>query len=99
MTEILSESWRSCQSDKLTAYKENYKSSFPIREKSEDLLKVPSLDDIVETFLIKRFSTKACFRRTRSLHTQHLREIERLAYQGQLAAKIGISITVYMHKL
>lgn len=97
-TEILSESWRSCQPDKMTAYKENYKSSVPIHEKSEDLLKVPSLDDIVETFLIKRFSTKACCKRARSLHTQHLREIERLAYQGQLAAKIGISISVYMQQ-
>ena len=96
--EILSESWRFCQPDKLTAYKENYKSFFPVHENSEDLLKAPSLDDIVGTFFIKKFSTKACFKRARSLHTQHLKEIERLAYQGQLAAKTGISISVYMQQ-
>lgn len=96
--DILSESWRCSQPDKLTAYKENYKASFPVNEKSEELLKVPSLDDIVETFLIKRFSTKACFKRARSLHTTHLREIERLAYQAQLASKIGISINVYLQQ-
>ena len=62
------------------------------------MLTVPSLGDIVETLLIKRFSTKTCLKRARSLHTQHLKEIERLVYQGQLAAKIGISVSLYMQQ-
>ena len=49
--DILLESWRSSQPDRLTAYKEHYKSSFPLHDKSEEVLKVPSLDDIVESFL------------------------------------------------
>lgn len=97
-TETLSQSWRTEQPDKLTAYKENFKSSFPLNEKTEEFLKVPSLDDIVETFLIKRFSNKACFKRARSLHTQHLKEMERLAYQTQVAAKQGIAANLYMQQ-
>lgn len=97
-SDTLSQSWRTEQPDKLTAYKENYKSNFPLQEKTEEFLKIPSLDDIVETFLIKRFSTKACFKRARSLYTQHLKEIEKLAYQGQVAAKVGITVNLYMQQ-
>lgn len=66
-SDTLAQSWRTEQPDKLTAYRENYKSHFPLQDKTEEFLKVPSLDDIVETFLIKRFSTKACFKRAKSL--------------------------------
>ena len=96
--DTLSQSWRTKQPDKLTASKENYKSNFPLQEKAEEFLKVPSLDDSVETFLIKCFSSKACFKRARSLHTQHLKEIEKLAYQGQVAAKLGITVNLYMQQ-
>ena len=61
-------------------------------------MKVPSLDDTVETFLIKRLSSKACFKRAKSLHTQHWTEIERIAYQTQVAAKLGISVNLYMQQ-
>lgn len=97
-TDTLSQSWRTDQPDKLTAYRENFKAAFPLNEKTEEFLKVPSLDDIVETFLIKRFTSKACFKRTRSLHTQHLKEIEKLAYQAQVAAKQGIIATLYVQQ-
>ena len=49
----------------------------------------------METFLIKRHSTRAVFKRNRSLYTQHLKEIERLAFQGQTAARMGIIISLY----
>ena len=61
-------------------------------------MKVPSFDDIVETFMIKRFSTKACFKRARCLQTHHLKEIEKLAYQAQVAAKLGITVNLYMQQ-
>ena len=35
------------------------------------------------------------FKRNRSLYTQHLKEIERLAFQGQTAAGMGIFISLY----
>ena len=57
-TDILLESWRSSLPDRLTAYKEHYESSFPLHEKSDFFFKIPSLDDIVEGFLIKRVSPK-----------------------------------------
>ena len=97
-TGILLESWRSSEPDRLTAYSEHYKSSFPLHEKSEQFLKVPSLDDIEESFLIKRFSSKACFRRARALQTTHLREIEKLGYQRHIAAKTGMTIVLYMQQ-
>ena len=59
-------------------------------------MKVPSLDDIVKSFLIKRFSSKVCLRRARALHITHLREIEKLVYQRQIAAKTGMASVLYM---
>ena len=97
-TDILNESWRISAPVKLTAYKEAYKGSFPVHEKAEEMLKVPSLDDIVETFLIKRLSGKATFKRSRSLFTQQWKEIERLAFQGQTAARMGIVISLYVQQ-
>ena len=94
-TDILLESRRSSQPDRLTSYKELYKSSLPLHEKSEEFLKVPSLGDIEESFLINRFSSKACFRRAIALHTTQLREIEKLGYQGHIAAK---AIVLYMQQ-
>ena len=79
----------------LSEYKESYRNSFPVHKNAEEGLKFPSLDDIVETFLIKRHSTRAVFKRNRSLYTQHLKEIERLAFQGQTAARMGIFISLY----
>ena len=32
------------------------------------------------------------------MHTQHWKEIERIAYQTQVAAKLGISINLYMQQ-
>ena len=58
-TEILNEFWRIKAPSELSAYKDSYISSFPVNEKSEDMLKVLSLDDIIETFLIGRYSSKS----------------------------------------
>ena len=57
--------------------------------------RVPSLDDIMEHFLIKRHSGKATFKRARSLFTADLKEMERLTFQGQTAACMGIIISLY----
>ena len=97
-SDILNESWRISAPIKLTAYRDAYKSSFPVHEKVEDMLKLPSLDDIVEHFLIKRHSGKATFKRSRSLFTQHWKEIEKLAFQGHSAARMGIVISLYVQQ-
>ena len=94
-TDILNESWRINMPYRLTAYRDSYKSSFPVHEKSEEFLKVPSLGDMDEHFLIKRHSGKATFKRSRSLFTPHLKEMERLAFQEQSAARMGIVMSLY----
>ena len=78
--DILNVSWRISTPSRLTAYTDSYQNSFPEHERSEEFLKVPSLDDIVEHFLIKRHSGKATFKWARSLFTAHLKEMERLAF-------------------
>ena len=82
----------------MMANRDNYKSSFPLNDKTEEILKVSSLDDIVEIFLIKHFATKACFKRARCLQSHRLKEIEKSAYQAQVAAKLGITVNLYMQK-
>ena len=62
---------------RLTVYRDSYKNSFPVHERSEEFLKVPSLDDIVEHFLIRRHSGKATFKWARSLFTAYLKEMEK----------------------
>ena len=44
---ILNESWRIAALIKLSAYKDGYRKSFPVNETSEEMLNVPSLDDII----------------------------------------------------
>ena len=53
---ILNGSWHSSDPDKLTAYKDEYKVSFPVQTKSQDTLKVPVLDDLLEPLLRKQHS-------------------------------------------
>ena len=95
-SDVLNESWRIKAPNDLSAYKDSYRSSFPVNEQSVDMLQVPSLDDIVETFLIRRHSQKTTFQMAKSLFTQHLKEIEKFAFQGQTAARMGIVITLYI---
>ena len=97
-SDILSQSWRISAPDKLTAYREAYKSSFPVHEKAEDILKVPSLDAIVEHFLIKKHSGKATFKHARTLFSHNWKDIEKLAFKGQSAAQMGIIITLYIQQ-
>ena len=97
-TSVLNASWRIKAPNELSSYKDSYRSSFPVNEKSEDMLRVPSLDDIIETFLIRRHSPKATFKKSRGLFTQHLKEIEKFAFQGQTAARMGIVIILYIQQ-
>ena len=67
----ISQCWRKAAADKLTAYRDFYRNSIPVHEKSEDILKVRSLDDIVEHFLIKPCSGNAAFKHERTLFSHH----------------------------
>ena len=59
------------------------------------MLTVPSLDNIVKSLLLKRFGSKAGTK-GQSLHTQPLKSLEKIAYPGQHAARMGIIVNVYI---
>ena len=97
--DILSKSWRSENPSKLTAYKDEYRLSFPVSDKSEDFLQVPGLDDLIEPMLRKRHgkSVKA-WGKGKQLYSQPLKAMESLAYQGQMASRYGIVALSYLQQ-
>ena len=58
------------------------------------MLKVLSLDDLSERLLIKRYG-----RNTQSLFSQPFKSLERISYQGQGAARLGIISTCYTQQV
>lgn len=93
--EILNNSWRCKFPDKLSAYREASKQSFPISESAEKVLQVPSLDDLSERLLIKKHGRKAAFGSSQSLFAQPYKSMEKIAFQGQMAARLGIISLCY----
>ena len=71
--DILNESWRISTPSRHTAYRDSYKSSVPVHDRSEEFLKSPVLTIVLLYFLIKRHSGKATFKRARSLFTAHFK--------------------------
>ncbi|VDH92527.1 Hypothetical predicted protein [Mytilus galloprovincialis] len=57
-----------------------------------------TMDNTVESLLMKRYGTKAAFGRVPSLFTKNLKSLERLAYQGQVAARMGLITTCYLQQ-
>ena len=98
--EMLSTSWHTDRPDKLTAFQESTKDSFPLDEDADVFLNVPSLDPLVETLLIKKHgSRKATFSKSgATLVTQPFKTIERTGYLGQVSAKIGLASLLYTQK-
>lgn len=90
--DILAKSWRCEHPEKLSAYKEEYKSVFPVHESSASMLQVPSLDELLEPMLSKKHGNKSVkgWGKSRQLATQPLKAIESVAYQGQIAARYGL---------
>ena len=93
--EILNNSWRCQVPDKLSAYKESSKQSFPVSESAAKILQVPSLDELSERLLIKKHGRKAAFGSSQSLFSQPYKSMEKIAYQGQIAARLGIISLCY----
>lgn len=98
--ELLESSWHCKSPDKLSSFQENLKDYFPLSEESEKFLNIPSLDPIVESLLVKKHgSKKATFSKTgASLVSQPFKGIEKSAYSGQLAAKMGIASLLYIQQ-
>ena len=98
--EVLSGSWRSSNPDKLTAYNEEYRSKFPVHDKSLEQLEVLSLDKLTSDLLVKRHGNKA-FSSTgkkNTLYSPFMKSVEKLAYQGQVASRMGIVSSAYIQQ-
>ena len=98
--DILSNSWRCNDPEKLSAYKDEYKSVFPVHESSMETLKVASLDDLLEPMLCHRHGNKNMkgWGKSRQLISQPLKAIESVAFQGQTAARFGLISVAYIQQ-
>ena len=92
---VLKNSWRADNPSRITSFKESYKNSFPIQESCENFFKVPTLDEIVEDILIERYKQEGTFGRTPSLVGKSMKCLEKVAFQGQLAARMGLITSCY----
>lgn len=97
---MIRKSWRTDTPDRLSAYKEEYRVCFPVHENSQAILKVPSLDDMLEPMLSKRHGSKGFkpWSKSRQLSTQPLKAIETLGYQGQVASRMNIIALAYLQQ-
>ena len=98
--DVLSKSWRCENPEKLSAYKDEYRSCYPVHESSEAILQIPSLDDLLESLLCKRHGSKTVksWGKNRQLASQPLKSIEAVAYQGPLSARYGLISVDYMQQ-
>ena len=95
---VLKKSWRSEDPERLTAYKEDTKLSFPVNSKSSDVVRVPALDDLLEPLLRKQNSNFRAWGKSRHLASASMKSIENVAYQGQIAARMGILSIAYIQQ-
>ena len=65
---VIEESWHTDNPMKLSALRETYRQNFPVNEESKEVLNVPTLDDSVESMLVKKYGHKAGFSSTPSLY-------------------------------
>ncbi|CAC5408398.1 unnamed protein product [Mytilus coruscus] len=56
---ILERSWTTKNPEKLAAFKDEYRSCFPVNDKSKSFLQVPSLDDLLEPIIRTIHGTKS----------------------------------------
>jgi hypothetical protein len=98
--EILSHSYRAKKPNEVTAYAEDYKQMFPASQDTENFLKVPQLDDIIDECLKRQHGSKcgSFSKRGRSLFSQPDKMVEKTAFRGQHAANMGIVINLYMQQ-
>ncbi|CAC5394887.1 unnamed protein product [Mytilus coruscus] len=94
-TERFQRAWRSDTPQKVTCFRDSYRQSFPVDPSCENYFNVPTFDNTVESLLVKRFGPKAAFSRVPCLFSKELKSLEKIAYQGQLAARMGLITSCY----
>ena len=93
--DILNDSWRSSNPEKVSSYRDSYRNVFPVHDDYEEHFKVPGIDDTVEALLINKYGRSASFGRTPSLHSKNMKSFEKLSFYGQLASRMGLISTCY----
>lgn len=98
--EVLNSSYRSQTPNTLTAFCEDVFDQFPIDDETEKFLQVPSLEPLVESCIIKRHGQKASFgkNKQKTLFSQPSKMVEKIAYKGQQAARLGIVMQLYIQQ-
>ena len=85
--DTLSKTWRCEHPERFSAFRDEYRSVFPVHDSSLETLQVPSLGDLLIYLLMlsKRHGSKAvkAWGRNRTLAPQPLKAIESVAFQGQ----------------
>ena len=96
--QVLENSYRCKQPNFLTAFSEENNDLFPVDTNAEKILEVPSLDSLIECCLTKRYGSNASFAKGKNLHTQPARMVEKIAYKGQQAARLGLVMQMYIQQ-
>ncbi|XP_060593387.1 uncharacterized protein LOC132747877 [Ruditapes philippinarum] len=96
--EVIDSGYRCKQPNFLSAFAEENFDLFPVDADAEKLLEVPSLDDMVEVCLTKRYGPRASFAKGKQLYTQPAKMMEKVAYKGQQAARLGLVIQMYIQQ-
>ena len=97
---VLDTSYRTREPNFLTAFSEDNFELFSVDEEAETNLQVPSLDTLVDSCLVKRHGSKASFAKAnhKSLFSQPSKMIEKIAYKGQQAARLGLVMQLYIQQ-
>lgn len=97
---VLQNSFRCDKPNFLTAFNEESVDMFPVDESCEKYLKVPSLDDLVDGCLTKRYGQKASFSKNKGkvLFTQPCKMVDKICFKGQHAARMGLVMQCYLQQ-
>jgi hypothetical protein len=96
--EILKSVWRCPEPNKMSTFKLESLENFTVSEDFKQLLKVPSLDPIVDSLLKDRYGSKASYKDGHSLYSSSYKNIEKLAYKGQSASSVALTMIMYMQQ-
>lgn len=97
--EVLDETLHCKTPNFLTSFNEENYDLFPVDESTEKFLEVPSLDSLIEGCLVKRHGMKASYKnKAKSLCSQPSKMVEKIAYKGQQAARLGIVMQLYVQQ-
>ena len=97
-TQLLENSWRSKTPERFTSFREDYRNCFPIHNNAVYSLQDPSLEEILEPMIRTLHGPTAVknWDKHKQLFTQPFKQIEKLAFQGQVAARMGIFSVLYL---